>query len=85
MEKPSIRITKEINYFDAKNWLIETGKVTDVQEDKVWDWMCDYLCITNDSSHSNPFSEDIDDPDIAAFSKAFVEEFPDADHIYVSW
>lgn len=88
MEKPKINIVSTVDFIDARNWLIENKKITIEQSNKAWDWVCNYLCVNNDSSYANPFplyDEATKDPDIMLFSKVFTEEFPNVDQIRVSW
>ena len=80
MEKPKSEIREYFDYFEIKDYIIEKYNC-EKDEDKVWDYMCNYLEIRNDSYSYIPTSSIKNNK----FIEAVKEEFGEDPDVWISW
>jgi len=87
MEKPQKYSKSFFDYFEIKDYIIEKyGPEYAKDEDKCWDYMCDYHEVRNDSYSTIPSSKhhslSLKDN---KFLQAVEEEFGEDLEVWISW
>lgn len=86
MKKPQKYSKSFFDYFEIKDYIIEKyGPEYAKDEDKCWDYMCDYHGLRNDSYNNIPCSDDDVFNPVNKFVQAIEEEFGKNLEVWISW